>query len=339
MKKYLIYSFAFFVMPLIINAQINKSELLNNALEKFDFLEEKIITETDTVTYYLKNYHTQKPTKLIVFIQGTDANPIFTYKMKEGNPVYYRWFVDDYKNIDSSSTFAIIPKPGMEGIYKEDKISVPKKYHENNYKAYRVNQIHQAIEHISVNHMDSIDKIIVYGHSEGAAIASALALKNNKITHLGFWSGNVLNNFYEFSLFNRIASLKGQMSDSLAHENIMGIMAWYKDVIDNPNSTELDHFGFTNKRWSTYEKPPIEELLEINIPIYAMFATEDESTPIETAYLIPIQFMKKRKDNLTFEVCMNCNHSYISKNGEKEISNWDEIFKDFINWTEGESNH
>ena len=102
----------------------------------------------------------------------------------------------------------------------------------------------------------------------------------------------------------------------------------------NPESTALDHFGFTNKRWSTYERPPIEELLEIDIPIFALFATEDESTPIETAYLIPIQFMERRKDNLTFEVCMNCDHTYRSKDGEEEVARWSEMFKKFIDWTE-----
>ncbi len=324
------------LIPIFLNAQIQDGPLLKNALEKFDFIQNEIIDDSDTITYYLKNYHAQKPTKLIVFIQGTDANPLFSYKIVNGQPTYYRWFLDDYKNIDSTSTFAIIPKPGMAGLYQDDKITIPPKYHKSNCKAYRVNQIHQSIEHIVNNHMERPDKVIVYGHSEGAAIASALALKNDKITHLGFWSGNVLNNFYEFSLFNRIDALKGNMSDSTAHENIMGILGWYNGVIENPSSTELDHFGFTNKRWATYEKPPIEELLEIEIPIFAMFATKDESTPIETAYLIPIQFMEHRKSNLTFEVCIDCDHGYIQKNDDHEINHWDSIFAKFMEWTEKE---
>ncbi len=315
------------------NAQNNKNQLLEKALEQFNFMEQKVIQDSDTITYYLKNY-VHQPTKLVVFIQGTDANPIFSYTIKDGKPVYYRWFVDDYKNIDSTYTFAIIPKPGMEGIFPNENITIPQKYYENNYQAYRVNQVHQSIEHIIKNHLKQPEKIIVYGHSEGAVIGAALASKNKHITNLGFWSGNVLNNFYEFSLFNRIEAIKGQLSDSLAHENIMGIINWYQSVIENPNSIELDHFGFTNKRWSTYEKPPIEDLLAIDIPIFAVFGTKDESTPIETAYLLPVQFMQKRKSNLTFEVCLNCNHSYIQNDGTNEINRWDEIFEKFIKWTD-----
>lgn len=74
-------------------------------------------------------------------------------------------------------------------------------------------------------------------------------------------------------------------------------------------------------------------MLKIDIPIYAVFATGDESTPIETAYLLPIQFMQNRKDNLTFEVCMYCDHSYRENNAGKKISHWNEIFEKFIEWT------
>lgn len=313
-------------------SQFAQKPTIDDALSKYGFIEGQIIEGTDTITYYLRGYKT-KPTKLVVFIQGTDANPIFSYKIKNRKPSIYRWFGDEYKLLDSTYTYAIIPKPGINGIINDENISIPKEYYENNYREYRVNQINLSIEDIIKKHLKKPEKIIVYGHSEGAAIAAALGNKNKNITHLGFWSGNVLNNFYEFSLFNRIETLQGKQSDSLAHNNIIGIMNWYKLVIENPNSTEIDHFGFTNKRWSSYEKPPIDDLLTIDIPIYAVFGTKDESTPIETAYLLPIQFMQKRKNNLTFEVCIDCNHTYIKKDNKKEIKNWDRIFIEFIDWT------
>lgn len=41
---------------------------------------------------------------------------------------------------------------------------------------------------------------------------------------MGFWSRNVLNDFYEFSLFNRTKTLQEKQSDSKAGNNIMGII-------------------------------------------------------------------------------------------------------------------
>lgn len=313
-------------------SQSTRIPTINDALIKYGFIQGKIIKDSDTIIYYLRDYKA-KPSNLVVFIQGTDANPIFSYKIKDGTSSIYRWFGDDYKSLDSTYTYAIIPKPGIEGIFNDENLITPKNYYRKNFQEYRVNQIHLSIENIIQNHLEKPKKIIVYGHSEGAVIGASLANKNKNITHLGFWSGNVLNNFYEFSLFNRIETLKGKQSDSLAHNNIMGIIDWYSSVIKEPNSTEIDHFGFTNKRWSSYEKPPIDDLLTINIPIYAVFGTKDESTPIETAYLLPFQFMQKRKENLTFNVCIDCNHGYVKKDNGKEVRHWGKIFKEFMTWT------
>lgn len=314
-------------------AQINDIPTINNALEKYGFIQEQIIGDNDTITYYLKNTKT-KPSNLVVFIQGTDANPIFSYAIDKDKTTYYRWFGDDYKSLDSTYTYAIIPKPGMEGLYKDGEIIIPKSYYEKNYLEYRIKQIDVSINHIIENHLNNPKKIIVYGHSEGATIGAALATINKKITHLGFWSGNVLNNFYEFALFNRIESLKGLISDKEAHQNIMEIIEWYKSVVKNPNSTKIDHIGFTNKRWSSYEKAPLDYLTQLNIPIYALFGTEDESTPIETAYLLPIKFIENRKENLTFEVCIGCDHSYKLKTDVGQKSHWSEQFTKFIEWTD-----
>ena len=331
MKK--ITFFLFLSISISSISQEKKVTSINDALKKYNFIEEKIIQDKDTITYYLKNYKS-KPKNLVVFIQGTDANPIFSYRYKNGKMSIYRWFNNDYSLLDSTYTYTIIPKPGIEGIHDEANFSIPKKYYEKNYLDYRIKQVDVSINHIIKNHLKNPEKVIVYGHSEGATIAAPLALQNKNITHLGFWSGNVLNNFYEFSLFNRIESLKGKITDSIAHENIMGIIGWYKSVTNNPESTKLDHYGYTNKRWSSYEKAPIEHLLELKIPVYAYFATEDESTPIETAYLIPIQYMQKRKGNLTFNVCLGCNHSYqVTKNGKK-VKKWPSVFKNFIEWTD-----
>lgn len=329
--KILVYSLVTLISCLGV-AQTTQLPTINDALNKYGFTEGKIIDQSDTITYYLKNYKT-KPTKLVVYIQGTDANPIFSYKIKDGKSTMYRWFGDDNKILDSTYTYAIIPKPGIEGIFNDENFAIPKEYYEKNHLDYRLKQLNLSIDDIIKKHMKKPEKIIVYGHSEGAVIGAALANMNKNITHLGFWSGNVLNNFYEFSLFNRIETLQGKQSDSLAHDNIMNIMGWYASVIENPEATEIDHFGFTNKRWSSYEKPPIDDLLALDIPIYAVFGTKDESTPIETAYLLPVQFMQKRNTNLTFEVCMNCNHSYMEENNSDGINHWSRIFKEFIAWT------
>jgi pimeloyl-ACP methyl ester carboxylesterase len=322
------------IMLISISTLAQKVPTLQDALNAYGLSEQKVISNSDTVTYYLKKYNT-KPRNLVVFIQGTDPNPIFFYQArKDGTVELIKSFSDEYKSLDPGYAYAIIAKPGLSGIFDKQNFVVPEKYNRNNYKQYRVNQINVAIEDIRRRHLSDPKKIIVYGHSEGAQIGANLATVNKNITHLGFWSGNVLNNFYEFALFERIAALKKNQTDSAAHANILQLLGWYGKIIKSPSSTELDQWGYTNKRWSSYEEAPINELLHIDIPIFAIFATEDESTPIETAYLLPVQFMQNRKDNLTFELCMNCDHSYREMKDGRMISHWNEIFERFIRWTD-----
>ncbi len=328
------YTFLISALFLVCFAQNPSPPTLDQALEKFGFIQEQIVEGNDTITYFLRNY-TSQPNKLVVFIQGTEANPIFSYsENKDQPPTFYRWFGSEYQLLDSTYTYAIVPKPGMAGLYKDGAIQIPTSYYTNNYLDYRVKQLDRSIQHIVENHLSKAEKVIVYGHSEGAAIGAALANVNPSITHLGFWSGNVLNNFYEFALFNRIEALQGTTTDAEAHQNILGILEWYQGVLQAPNSTELDHFGFTNKRWSTYEKAPIDYLLQLDLPIYALFATQDESTPIETAYLLPIKFMEHRKTNLTFEVCLGCDHAYQLETPDGKKALWQEQFLKFMEWAE-----
>lgn len=333
MKLVMLSLVSMFCVLTKVAAQSSSVPTIDDALVEFDFIEGKTVYGSDEVTYYMRNYE-EKPSKLIVFIQGTDPNPLFFFNLTDDGVSFQKTFPDDRKSLDSTYAYAVVAKPGLSGIFDKDSFNVPDEYRNKNYKKYRVGKVNAAIDHILQKHLEDPEKIIVYGHSEGAQVASALALENSRITHLGFWSGNVLNNFYEFALFERIAALKGQQSDSAAHENIMQLMGWYESIVDNPLSTEADEWGYTNRRWSSYEEAPINELLKIDIPIYALFATKDESTPIETAYLLPVQFLQHRKDNLSFNVCMNCDHSYREELDGEMVSRWSEQFADFIKWTE-----
>lgn len=329
MFKPICFAVAFlFVQPVLAQQNIT----IDNALNFFGFTENQILQASDTITYYLRAY-TTKPKNLVVFIQGTDPYPVFFFeKRKNGSKRFLKWFNDDYKTLDSTFTYAIIAKPGLSGIFDKDNFLIPEEYHKKNYKEYRVNQIHLAIEDIKEHHLHLPEKIIVYGHSEGAQIGANLAAINKSVTHLGFWSGNVLNNFSEFAMLERIAVLKGDQSDSIAHINIMKLVQWYQNILQDPLSTKVDQWGYTNRRWDSYKEAPLETLSKIDIPIYALFATEDESTPIETAYLLPLQFAQNKRSNLTFEVCIGCDHSYRERKNGKVVNHWNRLFEEFIDW-------
>ncbi|WP_108124776.1 hypothetical protein [Saccharospirillum mangrovi] len=308
---------------------------LNAALDHFGFSEVTIDVAGDDVTYYI-NRNSGKAKHLVLFIQGTDPFPIFFYQSTANGLRFIKSFPDDDQRLNDDYRYAVVAKPGLSGIREWGHFEVPDEYQRANYRQRRIRDIVQVIAHIQQHELEPGGQIIVYGHSEGAQIAASLARNNDQITHLGFWSGNVLNNFYEFALFERLAALQGQQSDADAHQHIMELLDWYRSILADPESTELDDWGYTNRRWSSYRHAPSEDLLALDIPIYAQFATEDESTPIETAYLLPVQFLSAGKTNLDFHVCLGCDHSYVEPLAEGSIDHWPAVFDDFMHWTQSQ---
>ena len=53
----------------------------------------------------------------------------------------------------------------------------------------------------------------------------------------------------------------------------------------------------------------LQNLLKIDKPIFVAMGTADKSVPIESIYLIPVEFIRKGKDNLTFNTYPNLSHN------------------------------
>lgn len=331
LMAWLAVSCAVWVGP--VRADSDDAQLLAEALQHYGFSATTFVADGTEISYYL-HQSAERPRHLVLFIQGTDPFPLFFHQPTATGPRFSKVFSDDYQRLADDYAYAVVAKPALSGIRQWNQFDVPQAYQDANYRQRRVSDLSEVIAHIQGHSLSEGGKIIVYGHSEGAQIAASLARSNSQITHLGFWSGNVLNNFYEFALFERLAALRGEQSDAQAHENILGLLDWYRSVLAAPESTDLDDWGYTNRRWASYRHAPIEDLLTLDIPIYAQFASEDQSTPIETAYLLPVQFLSSNKSNLSFHVCIGCDHSYRQVVDGVERNHWPDIFDDFIAWTD-----
>lgn len=317
------------------NAQ-TKLPSKEDVLSKFGFTEHLIIIPSDTVAFYFHKKPKSSPKHLVVYLQGTSPDPLFKIEGDKGEYKTYRWFPGDYKLLDETYAYAVIAKTGIPALYDERKQNIDK-YHQLNSLDYRVFQADTVIKFISTKLLRNTDKIIVYGHSEGAPVAAKLGTVNKQITHLGFWAGNALPDFYDFALFNSKASWSEKISKEEANKNIQNLISSFQQIADNPQEVKAkDRDDYTNKRWWSYAEPPISNLLKIDIPIYVQVAANDESAPIESTYLIPLEFIRLKKKNLTYEVCVECDHGFeITKADGKTEDKWSEIFQNFIKWTSG----
>ncbi|WP_299365924.1 hypothetical protein [Winogradskyella sp.] len=316
------------------NAQ--KQNLKEKTLERFGFKEHSIPVENDTIYYYVHQKKNSKPDKVVIYLQGTTPIPLpfFEIEKTEKGNKYFQYFSSDYNLLNESYLYVIISLPGTPAVKGYGTLNL-EKYNSLNALDYRVFAADIVINHIT-KHILKPKKLIVYGHSEGAFVAPKLATTNNKITHLGVWGGSALPDFFDFILFERKSNLRGEQSDSITQLNIDKTINLFKtvakDSLNTSPSNENEITEYTNKRWWSYAEPTINHLIKIDIPIYIQLGTEDESSPIETNYLIPLEFARLGKNNLSFNVCIGCDHGFVNVKTGKD--NWPAIFKEFIEWTE-----
>lgn len=303
-------------------------------LDKFGFTEHTITTADDTVWFYVHKSENRIPTNLVLYLQGTSPDPLFTAENDKGVYTTYRWFPGDYKLLDESYCYAIISKTGIPSINFGETTDYSK-YHENNSLQNRVEQADLVIKYITKRLIKDVDKVIVYGHSEGAPVAAKLGTVNKKITHLGFWAGNALPDYFDFLLENSKANWTKQISDSIALNNAKEILTSFQKITENKEDVSAKgKHDYSAKRWWSYAEPPIYNLLKLDIPIFVQVAGKDESAPIESTYLIPLEFARLGKKNLRYEICAKCDHGFVieKENGESQ-DKWDGIFQEFISWT------
>ncbi len=300
----------------------------------FGFKEHNLVTPNDTIHYYSFQKNPENTVKgLVVYVQGSDPSPQFFYQLKEGKVLPGAWIKSDYKRIPDDHMYIIVEKTGFEGVFEMKDTHIPAKYHRKNSLHHRVSRISAVITFLHQQY--SPQKLIVYGHSEGAPVAAKLATLNNHITHLGFWAGNVLPDFFDFALQSRIAFYKGTQTDLESQESVHEAIDYFSKVVaKDTSSSAVDDFGYTNKRWWSYAEPPINYLIQLTIPVYVQVGTQDQSAPIESSYLIPLEFARLGKKNLTYKVCQGCDHGFSETlpNGSKR-KHWDTVFDTFLKWT------
>lgn len=328
MNKFSAFCLIFF---LSVSCKAQKIPTKEEITNHYGFEEKSIKINNETIVFYTYQKSKATKTKLVIYLQGSDPSPQFSYRIKNDEIQKLCWLNGEFNELTEEFLYVVIEKIGFEGVINEDDIPKPKIYQERNSLKNRVFRASAVIDYLTSK--NDFTKVIVYGHSEGAPVGAKLATVNNKITHLGFWAGNALPDYYDFILENRIEYHKGSFSDSIAQSRIDKNIDGFKKVVSD--SLNTDGNGYTNLRWWSYSEPPINNLLKINIPIFVQVASQDKSAPIESSYLIPLEFARLKKNNLTYKVCVGCNHGFsiINENGDNKHY-WIEIFNDFIKWTE-----
>mgnify|MGYP001603436541 CR=1 FL=1 len=310
-------------------------------LARQGFREYRIKAGSDWVTFYVHAPTNPPWRNLVLFLSGSTPDPSFSYEFKDGKLVSYFWGHKDYELLPPDYAYAVIAKRGREGALNESapapQAGPPAVYLEKNSLDYRVWQADLVINYSRKYLLKNPEKIIVYGHSEGAPVAAKLGTVNRHITHLGFWCGNALPDFFEFMLMRRKELYQGKSTEAETQKKIDELLTDYKTIFADPKDTHphKDSSIYTRKRWSSYAEAPVNHLVRLKIPLFVQVVSQDDNAPVETTYMIPLEFTRLGKTNLTYKVGVGWDHSLNSiDSAGKKTSHWKEVFQDFMNWTQ-----
>ncbi len=311
---------------------------LNSQCEKLKIYKHFTIeSKTDTINYHGYAESNIKDKKnILIFIQGSNSKPFYSYFKKEGKSYRGSTMPFDLKTIPKNYAFFIVSKKGM--VFCSDSVKefeVSNEYYSGLTLKYRATQIDRVIEDITVKLVKKPEKIVVIGHSEGSDVVAKLGTINKKITHVGFWSGSGNSQWYDFPLFIRKEVLTGKISEEEALVKMDSLFVRYRDIMQNKDNVRKKWYGHPYKRWFHFSEAPIDNLLQIDVPLYVAMGAKDNSVPIESTYLIPIEFIRKGKENLTFKVYPQLNHSFQNVTNKDKVERyWGTVFSDFMTWVE-----
>ena len=315
MHKLLIITICFFIGRSLYSQKLSP--------EMFGFESHTIQTgEYAGVNYYLTVDSTNFKKPLLVYLDGSGAYPLF--QSFEGG--YGSTVVLDYQTLQNDYRILLISKPGVPFIDKVESDETgfplykePVEYKKNLSFNWRLESTDVIIKNMIRENKVDTSKVVVIGFSEGAQVAPSLARKNKYISHLILFGGNGLNQFIDPIINARMKATRGEISEIDAQKEVDSLFLEYQKIYTDPTNTEKEWWGHTYKRWSSFtERDPYKDLLELDIPIYMANGSLDENSVISADY-IKLEFIKHKKENLTYKTYPNYDHQFneiIFENGQ-----------------------
>lgn len=285
----------------------------------------QIVTQHDTIDFYLYNPKNTTKKNLLVHIDGSYPAPLWI----ESDPCCVTLDPFNYKLVPEDYAYVVLSKHTFAFSGKED-FKVSRDFWKKNTLDFRVARVNKVIQFIQAS-LFKPERIAVVGTSQGTDVAAKLATINKDITHLGFWAGGGHTQLMEFILFVRKDAIAGKITEAQAAAKIDALLTQFKAMFDHPSPDQMWEDN-SYLSYVSFSEPPVASLLKLDIPIFVAAGTKDENVAVENTYIIPVEFIRHGKNNLTFRHYPGYDHGFSEKANGKEIDHFDEVSSDFFKW-------
>ncbi|NUM57904.1 MAG: alpha/beta fold hydrolase [Bdellovibrionaceae bacterium] len=330
MKKYQLVFIIFLFLSSCSSFKKKSSSISLNILplEKIGkrFVFEKYKTANEEFTYYYfpsKN----KTDPIIINVQGSGCDSIYS-KDKKGN-VFGGLHLNIAEVAEFKSAVLAVEKPYVE-TYQEsaspgDVNSCSNQFREKFNLSVWVKALATSLSEVIALQDLSPDRIIVFGHSEGASVAATLAASLPQVSHVIYAAGGGGNPLYE-AFLRRKKNAQGNLKTE--DNDIKEAINDWKQMLRAPENTQQLFWGHAAPYWLSRSKINSVEDLKMSLAkIYVVQGTNDLNVSIDASDLLVSELVIAGKD-LEYKRIIGANH-FFEINGEDRIT---QVISESLNW-------
>lgn len=286
-------------------------------------------SQKDTTTFYLSVSSFKNNLPLIVYIQGSGMNSLFTIGQNgKVRPEYghMTWF----EVANEKCRILIVEKPGVKYAQSGDSKEFDKKFSLESWS----NKIVDAINYVTKNEKIDTTKILIAGHSEGGIVTSRVANRmTDKISNIAILAGEGPSQLYSLYKFAENGTFFNTVEHNMptSEERINYLKEKWSDIMADPENTNKKFWGFTYLRWSSMLKTSvINELTNYNGKILLIQGLSDKAVYPESASIAYSSLLSKGK-NVDLNLIENANHSFLISD-KPEIDGWKMVIEKTYTW-------
>jgi pimeloyl-ACP methyl ester carboxylesterase len=315
--------------------------IINNEAIQFSLKQKK-----DTIDFILVDTKTDKKKSIFLFCQGSLPIPLFIQPEKEEMWMFGGGITNfDINEIKKHYHLIVISMPKTPVIVNEKNLNssycyIPNsnkpdefdsEYVTSDYLENYEKRANEVLKFLKKQKWVDNSKLIVAGHSQGSRVATAVTLKNKNVTHLGLFGANPFGRIDQRIREYRNSVEKKEMTWDEADERTEST---YQMLRDSYDANELNKYPYL-LAWKSFSKPFINDWLQIKIPTYLAYGTNDSGA--ELCDLVPLFYTQNSKTNLTYKRYPNLEHNFfeVDENGKANYDkeHWKEVMNEFVKWT------
>lgn len=325
MRKVLYILILFAFTSSLSNAQVAKIQYLENLpYDKYE-----LENGEDGLTFYLSVNPSKQQLPLVVFVQGSGMNSLFS-KTESGRIRSEYGHSSLYEISEDKFRILLVEKPGVQYLQIGSSKSFDHKFSLESW----TETIVKAIKYTLENEPIAKDKVLIIGHSEGGLVASRVArLLNDKVSNVTILAAEgptQLYSLYKFAADGTFFNTKEHNMPSAA-ERLAYLKNTWKEILSDPNNTEKKFMGFTYLRWSSMLSTSVmEELAHFDNKILLVQGKDDKNVHPETAIISFTTLLSKGKD-VELEIVEGADHSF-SISGNSSLDGWKFTLTKITDW-------